>query len=227
MDNASNALIMAGEMLIAVLVISLMVYVNVMFGSFSASVNERIALSRDREFNSRFTNYTNRTNISASEIATIINFAKQANDRNGYDRIKDSDRTTVLGRAAKSYVNVYIYELNSSGRISNTGYSFFGSNRYMTSDEVYSNDVLFTDAVNRFIKEAGTTAYCCNCELTLPTYPTGEKPLIKIRQFMETDSQYAVTYNGNRANSIIFYKVPVDRFYDLTNFNDFQYQIRN
>ena len=62
MDNASNALIMAGEMLIAVLVISLMVYVNVMFGSFSASVNERIALSRDREFNSRFTNYTNRTN---------------------------------------------------------------------------------------------------------------------------------------------------------------------
>ena len=46
MDNASNALIMAAEILIAILVLTLIVTVNVVFGSFSRSVNEFLEFRR-------------------------------------------------------------------------------------------------------------------------------------------------------------------------------------
>ena len=91
MDNASNALIMAAEILIAILVLSLIVTVNVLFGSYSRSVNDQIAESKDAAFNSHFYNYLNRANISAAEVASIINFSKITNDENGYKRINPSN----------------------------------------------------------------------------------------------------------------------------------------
>ena len=43
MENASRALIIAGETLIAILVISLIVYSIVVFGKFSSEMNTKIA----------------------------------------------------------------------------------------------------------------------------------------------------------------------------------------
>ena len=106
MDNASNALIMAAEILIAILVLSLIVTVNVLFGSFSRSVNDQIAKNRDTAFNAHFYNYLNRADISASEVASIINFSKITNDENGYIRIKPDDTST--NAKAPYYINVYI-----------------------------------------------------------------------------------------------------------------------
>jgi len=106
MDNASNALIMAAEILIAILVLSLIVTVNVIFGSFSRSVNDQIAQNRDTQFNSHFYNYMNRANISSSEVASIINFSKITNDANGYNRVDPSDADA--NKSAPYYINVYI-----------------------------------------------------------------------------------------------------------------------
>ena len=82
MENASKALIMAGEILIALLLLGLWVTLTVMMGRFSADMNDRIASDKVAEFNKHFTDYEGRIDISVEEIASIINFAKTSNDNN-------------------------------------------------------------------------------------------------------------------------------------------------
>ena len=57
MENASKALIMAAEVLIGVLILSLMVYLFVSFGSTAAEVNEQMDESKLAEFNSQYDKY--------------------------------------------------------------------------------------------------------------------------------------------------------------------------
>ena len=79
MVNASKALIMADEVLIGILILSLISYIVMSFGSFSKNLNTQMSESQITSFNVRFTNYSGRANISAQEIATIVNFVKQNN----------------------------------------------------------------------------------------------------------------------------------------------------
>ena len=79
MENASKALIMAGEVLIGILILSLASYLVMSFGNFSKHLNTQMSESQITSFNVRFTNYSGRANISAQEIATIVNFVKQNN----------------------------------------------------------------------------------------------------------------------------------------------------
>ena len=80
MENSSKALIMAGEILIAILVLSLIAYLTVMFGQFSAGMHEKISESQRTEFNSHFFNCEGRSDITVQDIVSIIHFAKQEND---------------------------------------------------------------------------------------------------------------------------------------------------
>lgn len=79
MENASKALIIAGEILIGVLILSLASYIVIQFGNFSRNMNEQISATEIRTFNVNFTNFSGRANISMQEIASIINYAKQSN----------------------------------------------------------------------------------------------------------------------------------------------------
>lgn len=160
MENASNALIMAGEILIAVLIISLMVAVNSMFGSFSRNINDRIADNRVTQFNNHFYNYMNRANISASDVASIINFAKIANDENGYKRINPDDRDA--NRKNPYYINVYIND-ESYFYCNNADYKSFLS-KNSTDDDVYSNDLEFKARLNEFLTDFNTDVFVCNAK---------------------------------------------------------------
>ena len=79
MENASKALIIAGEILIGVLILSLASYIIVQFGNFSRNMNDQISETEVRSFNVRFTNFSGRANISMQEVASMINYAKQRN----------------------------------------------------------------------------------------------------------------------------------------------------
>ena len=81
MENASKALIIAGEILIGVLILSLASYIIIQFGSFSKNMNDQISATEIRSFNVKFTSFSERCNISMQEIATIANFAKQSNNK--------------------------------------------------------------------------------------------------------------------------------------------------
>ncbi len=107
MENASKALIIAGEVLVAVLVITLMVSMFVAFSNFSSNMHERLSNEQIGKFNGKFTIYDGRINITAQDIVTTINFAKQANDARElyYDTRTSSDYYTTVFIDGKDVFN--------------------------------------------------------------------------------------------------------------------------
>lgn len=79
MENASKALIMAGSVLIGILIMSLAVYLFVDFGTTSAQINEQNAQTQITQFNSKFTSYQNRNDITIYDIITLAAYAKENN----------------------------------------------------------------------------------------------------------------------------------------------------
>lgn len=80
MENASKALIMAAEVLIGILIMSLMVYLFVSFGSESAEVNKELNASKLAEFNSQFEKYKDSQEITIYDIVSVANLARENND---------------------------------------------------------------------------------------------------------------------------------------------------
>ncbi len=144
MENASNALIMAGEILIAVLVISLFAYIVVQFGNFSMQMHQEMTESQITGFNNNFTTYSYRTNITAQEIATAINFAKQSND----------DKELEWNDSSIYYTTVYI-----------DGYNIFNSSKYIKNKDEYKNNDKVDEVIKKFIKDNNTKYFSCNASL--------------------------------------------------------------
>lgn len=141
MENASNALIMAGEILIAVLIISLFAYIVIQFGNYSSQMHDEMSESQVTSFNNNFTLYSNRTNITAQEIATIINFAKQAND----------DRELEWNDSSEYYITVYIDNKN-----------VFNNNSYIKDRNDYNSNEAIDKVIRKFIKDNNTKYFGCN-----------------------------------------------------------------
>lgn len=140
MENASKALIIAGEVLIAVLVITFMVSLFVTFGNFSANIHEKLSNEQVIKFNNNFTIYEGRINITAQEIVTAINFAKQANDARelDYDTMTSSDYyTTVLIE----------------------GKDVFHYNDYVDNRDEYNNGL--TQKLQQFLENNNTEYFSC------------------------------------------------------------------
>lgn len=79
MENASKALIMAGSVLIGVLIMTLAVYLFVDFGTTSAQINEQNAQNQITQFNSKFTSYEGKEDITIYDIITIASYANENN----------------------------------------------------------------------------------------------------------------------------------------------------
>lgn len=79
MENASKALIMAAEVLIGILVISLMVYLFATFGSNSAKINKQLEDNKLAEFNSKYDKYVNKDDVTIYDVITVTNLAKENN----------------------------------------------------------------------------------------------------------------------------------------------------
>ncbi len=180
MDNTSNALIMAGEILIAILVLSLMAYVFIQFGNFSSEMHETMIETQIEEFNNKFNTYAYRTNITAQEIATIINFAKQQND----------SRELVWKDSSPYYVTVYI-----------DGADVFNSNKYIGNNDDYNNNLKLEEILKKFIKENNTFYFSCNATL--------EKKNNKIdTELYDNDIQYS--QETAMINKIEFHSISPD-----------------
>lgn len=77
MENASKALLMAGGVLLAILVITIFVGLKSSFDNTAQSYTDRLDAQELQKYNSNFETYEYRTDITAQEIVTLINFAKQ------------------------------------------------------------------------------------------------------------------------------------------------------
>ena len=142
MENVSKALIIAGEVLIAVLVLSLAMVVIVKFGKFSANTNKRLSENELNDFNNKFYAFNGRINITADEIASLINFAKENNDLHEVDLTNKQKK--ILGDG------------NYNG-------SFFKFLSKKNGDNISKAD--FKNFINDFLKEYNDNFFYCNASV--------------------------------------------------------------
>lgn len=91
MENASKALIMAAGVLIGVLILSLAVYLFASFGTSSAQVHKQNEENQLNEFNTQFTSYEGREEITIYDVITVKNLADQNNRQYELDSSTNSN----------------------------------------------------------------------------------------------------------------------------------------
>ena len=150
MENTSKALIMAGETLIAILVIGLFVTINTLFGRFSKNINKQLEASNISVKNAVFMGYEGRVNILVTEVASIINYAKKLNDGNG---LKNTEgKLTYQIYNSPGFVKVYI-----------NGIDYFA--QYINSNR-YSDSALFKEDLNKYMQDNNTKIYMVGATIT-------------------------------------------------------------
>lgn len=77
MENASKALIMAGAVLIAIMIVTIGVYLVGELGKTSDSYVQQLDIVELQKYNSNFEVFIDRTDITAQEIVTVAGIAKQ------------------------------------------------------------------------------------------------------------------------------------------------------
>ena len=87
MENASKALIIAAEVLLGVILLTLMVFMFRAMGAFSDAVDKNIETKNVNEFNAPLEKYRGRTDITAPDIITMGNYAKQYNEKMGTTKL--------------------------------------------------------------------------------------------------------------------------------------------
>ena len=96
MENASKALLMAAGVLIGVLIMSLAVYLFVSFGATSADVHEKVRINQINKFNSQFTKYEGKEEVTIHDVISVAKLAKDLNTKNEYTNTD------------KNYIRVYL-----------------------------------------------------------------------------------------------------------------------
>lgn len=82
MENASNALLIGGGILIAMLIIGIGVYLFMTYSHVGDTYENILTANEMKKFNSNFIKFENRQDITAQEIVTLMNFVKDYNEKN-------------------------------------------------------------------------------------------------------------------------------------------------
>lgn len=101
MENASKAMFIAAGVLIGIMILSLAVYLIITFGSTSAEIAKQKQLDQINQFNSQFTVYDGRKNLTIHEVITLANLATQSNINYDLD-------SSARGDKASMYVAVFV-----------------------------------------------------------------------------------------------------------------------
>ena len=91
MENASKALLMAAEVLIAMMIVSLGVYVFYTYSQTSREIHDKKAGQQLVEFNAKYTKYVDQTTLTIYDVRTIANYAKKDNEN-----LVDSEKIEVM-----------------------------------------------------------------------------------------------------------------------------------
>ena len=126
MENISKALMIAAGVLISILVISIGVYLFVNYGNIGSSYDKNMEAIDIQKFNSNFTKFQGRNNITIHEIITLVNFVKQYKEETGIDikvyltsdELKDNDNITLIENySTKHFECTNIEDKDNDGKI--------------------------------------------------------------------------------------------------------------
>lgn len=79
MENASKALLMAGGVLLAIMVLSLGILLFTSFGGTSSQIHDNIEGNQTTQFNSQFTSYVGKDNVTIHDVVSMAKLATQNN----------------------------------------------------------------------------------------------------------------------------------------------------
>ena len=85
MENASKALLMAGGILVAMLILSIGIYLFASYRDIGITYEQSLSAVEIEKFNSNFTKFEGRDDITIQEIVTLVNFAKQYKEQTEID----------------------------------------------------------------------------------------------------------------------------------------------
>lgn len=80
MENASNALLIAGAILIAMLILATGIYLFATSSGLGDTYERTMETTEIQKFNANFTKFEGRADITIQEIVSLANFAKQQTD---------------------------------------------------------------------------------------------------------------------------------------------------
>lgn len=131
MENASKALLAAGGVLIAVIIITLIVNIFQNAGNQSKTYKQSVQTDEITIFNSNFTKYVGK-NLTIHEVVTICNFAEQnnihkvtitANKKTEQDIQEDNNKIRVIERSGKKTKEQPAYKIQiATGAYDQEGY---------------------------------------------------------------------------------------------------------
>ena len=85
MDNASNALIIAGVILIALVILSLGVYLVASYSQVGDAYSNNLESKELESFNNKFEVFRGRSDITPQEIYSLYTYCEQYKDKNGIE----------------------------------------------------------------------------------------------------------------------------------------------
>lgn len=105
MENAAKALLIAGGVLIAILILSLFSYLVTQMGGSTSKIYSTMSQKEITEFNQKFLNYEDRE-LNIQDVITIVNMAKDNNEK--------SNRNTTISVfvGGQNWVNKTSNQLN-------------------------------------------------------------------------------------------------------------------
>ena len=81
MENASKALLISAGVLLAILLLSLFAYLMRQMGASTSGIYSTLSQHEISEFNQKFLNYEGRKKLSIQDVITIVNLAKDNNEK--------------------------------------------------------------------------------------------------------------------------------------------------
>lgn len=161
MENASKALIMAASVLLGIMIISVGVALFTSFSDFSKSTLAKIEDAKIAEWNNNYLKYygeitviedgtakTEKIKVTAHDIITVANHARQNNEKYDLLNQKKADENTY-------YVQVDVENIsNFQNKTQNEKNDFLKNNSLKNDDEVkyyFCSDYKISDVTKRVI----------------------------------------------------------------------------
>ena len=153
MDNASKALLMAGSVLLAIMIISLAMYLFANFHQATSQIEGNVEESQVMQFNNQFTKYESNNQVTIYEVLSMANLATQNNKQYQYEK--------QFAKGENSYISVF---LDGKGCIE-------GGSSDLEKDiqERYSSYI--TEQLNHITHTTGLTYY----KVTVDISPTTQR----------------------------------------------------
>lgn len=129
MENASKALLIAASVLLGVMIVSVGVVLFSSFGNSSKDIIAKLEQNKTDEFNSNFLKYYGReAEVTAHDVVTMANFAKQSNRQNGIENVNSYSQNT-------DYVQIKVDNESHFEKQSEIYYGNFIKNNMLIYDE--------------------------------------------------------------------------------------------